>query len=170
MEELLQETIRLKEVTAHSWLMINESNTNVGILCENPNSQLVALCESGKNYFNNRDSINEFFGKDLFDDVVKVQVEQKENFVNGFPVNFEDPVPVETVSEAEQLLPLYTKTADGTAIYAAGHYILHFPKGSLLAYCPKYSTLKKYDYEGPFKTELEVKTVLLQIKRNQKND
>jgi hypothetical protein len=169
MDDLLHESIKLKEITPRSWLMLNETNSNVGILSQGANSNFVAVANGGyKGKFENREAVCEYFGNDIFDTVVKVEQTEKENYINGFPVSFDDPVAVET--ESENRLPLYTKTESGTAIYAAGHYILHFPKNSLLAFCPKYNTLKKYKYEGPFKTEFEVKTVLLQIKRNQKND
>ena len=167
MEDLLQQEIKLKEITPHSWLMINETNSNVGLLAEN-SQNIVILAEGYRERFESRAAVCAHFGTDLFENVVKTVTEEREHFVHGYPVKFHEPFAVET--EQNNNLPLYTKTESGTVIYAAGHYIIHFPKGPLLAYCPKYATLTKYGFDGPFKTELEVKTVHLQLKKKAEND
>lgn len=157
---------KLKEITEHSWLVISESNSSIGLLSEDPQNRISLLASGGKARFSNRQEACEYFGKDIFQEIVSPASVQKENFVNGYPADFHSPYPME--NEANVDLPFYTKTENGTVIHCAGFYVIHFPKGPIHSFCPKYSTLSKYEFEGPFKTELEMKTVLSQIKKNTK--
>jgi hypothetical protein len=155
---------KLKEITEHSWLVISDTNSNIGLLSEKPSSDLSLLAHNGKARFKNRKEVCDFFGKDVFAEVVRPAEMSKENYVNGYLADFHSPYPVENETHSD--LPFYTKTESGTVIHCAGYYVIHFPKGPIHSFCPKYSTLSKYEFEGPFKTELEMKTVLSQIKKN----
>lgn len=158
--------IRLKEITEHSWLVISEVNANVGLMSENQKNEINLLVRGGRTKFNSRDEVCNFFGKDVFKDTIKVVEKKKENYVIGYPADFHNPFPVEHDSGVD--LPFYTKTESGTVLHCAGYYVIHFPKGPIHSFCPKYSTLSKYEYEGPFKTELEMKSVLASIKKKSK--
>lgn len=154
---------RLKEITEHSWIVQGEDNSHVGLLSEY-NNKLTLLVQGGDNKaeFKGRDEARELLGEDIFDNLITVTEKSKENFVNGYPVDFEDPY--EITLEGEDL-PLYSKTEAGNVPYCAGYYIIHFNKGPMPAHCPKLKTLQDYGYDGPFKTEMEMKTVLSQIKK-----
>ena len=65
-------------------------------------------------------------------------------------------------------MPLYTKTPDSDIYYAAGWYCINFDKCWKHGHGPKYSTLIKYGFRGPFKTEEECKIVLKQINKERK--
>lgn len=163
MEEIKNQNIRLKEITPHSWLMLNETSSNIGLVAENVRKEIVVLVQGSKVRFDNRNKANAYFGRDVFSDTIQIKSENHEHFVNGYSVRFEDPYEVD--SDNDSGLPLCTKTKSGTVLYAAGYYVLHFPKSPVTAWCPKYSTLTKYGYEGPFKTELEAKAVHGQVKQ-----
>jgi hypothetical protein len=42
-------------------------------------------------------------------------------------------------------------------MYAAGYFLVHFPKGWVRGFCPKLSTLEGNEFKGPFKTVTEQK-------------
>lgn len=77
--------------------------------------------------------------------------------VEGYPTK---DAPHNITVDAKLHLPMYTKSEKSRCFYAAGYYIIHFDFGWAQAYCPKVITLKRNEYRGPYKTELEMKEQL----------
>jgi hypothetical protein len=50
-------------------------------------------------------------------------------------------------------------------LYCAGYYIIRFDKGWVKSHCPKLITLERYPYNGPFKSELEMRSELSRVNR-----
>jgi hypothetical protein len=57
-------------------------------------------------------------------------------------------------------LPIYAKSTKSKSQYCAGYYVIQFRKGWVKSFCPKLITLERYPFKGPFKTELEMRTML----------
>lgn len=161
-------TVKLKPITETSWLVIGDSDDNrIGLLTEVRN-QYVLMVKGEKQQFINRKEVNKFFNEDVFDNVVEPSTEEnvkKDYYINGYPVDFDSP---NEVLIAGNKLPLFSKKATSDVYYSAGYYCLHFPKNWMPAYCPKFSTLTTYEYAGPFKTELEMRSNLTRL-RKEKN-
>jgi hypothetical protein len=72
------------------------------------------------------------------------------------------PTPTKTynnVLDLKRKLHIFTKTAKSKCYYAAGWYVLNQGEPEV-TFCPKYIFVQRYEYQGPFKTELEAKNVL----------
>ena len=54
-------------------------------------------------------------------------------------------------------LPLFTKSEKSKSLYCAGYYIIRFDKGWVKSFCPKLITVERYETQGPFKTDIEMK-------------
>lgn len=68
-------------------------------------------------------------------------------------------------------LPIYAKSTKSKSQYCAGYYVIQFRKGWVKSFCPKLITLERYPFKGPFKTELEMKTILNSVgKQNGESD
>lgn len=153
--------IKLKPITERSWLVLTDAMDRVGILSEQ-HDKLVLLIKDGKTIFKNRSEIVEFFNEDIFDNiVVDHKKEVKEYFVSGFPADADNP----HEPDVEHELPIYSKTETSETYYAAGYYCINFPKGWLTAFCPKAQTLTKYGYDGPYKTESDMKLAYAKLRR-----
>jgi hypothetical protein len=161
-------TVKLKPITETSWLVIGDSEeTRIGLLTEIRN-EYVLMVKGEKKKFINRKEVNTYFSEDVFKNVVEVEAEpevKKDYYINGYPVDFDNPN--EVILKGNKL-PLFSKKATSDVYYSAGYYCLHFPKNWMPAYCPKLSTLETYEYAGPFKTELEMRTSLTKL-RKEKN-
>jgi hypothetical protein len=57
-------------------------------------------------------------------------------------------------------LPIYAKSGKSKSLYCAGYYAIQFRKGWVKSFCPKLITLERYAYQGPYKTETEMRSVL----------
>jgi hypothetical protein len=68
--------------------------------------------------------------------------------------------PYEPLYNVQKKLPLYTKRAKSKSQHCAGHYLIKFRKGWVKSFCPKLITLERYPFQGPVKTEEELKSLL----------
>jgi hypothetical protein len=80
------------------------------------------------------------------------------SLVNGYPCGYDAPIPV------EHDLPLFKKSETSKTLMAAGYYIIQFKKW-LPSFCPKYDTLQKNTFRGPYQTEWEMNLELKKAKR-----
>lgn len=158
-------TVKLKPITETSWLVIGDTDdTRIGLLTE-IKDQYVLMVKGEKQQFINRKAVNSFFNEDIFKNTIDVVVEEdvkKDYYINGYPVDFDNPNEVLITGNK---LPLFSKKATSDVYYSAGHYCLNFPKNWMPAYCPKLSTLETYEYAGPFKTELEMRSSLTKLRK-----
>jgi hypothetical protein len=80
-----------------------------------------------------------------------------EHELYGYPVNGK---PWNSLYDIKHQFPIYTKTSKSKSYYCAGHYIIKFNNGWVKSFCPKFITLNRYEYQGPFKTKLEMQEQL----------
>ncbi len=70
--------------------------------------------------------------------------------IYNYPTNCK---PWNGLYDVKHQFPIYTKTKKSKSYYCAGFYIICFNNGWVKSYCPKFITLNRYDYQGPFKTK-----------------
>lgn len=158
-------TVKLKPITETSWLVIGDNDeTRVGLLTEIRN-QYILMAQGVKKSFLDRKAVNKYFAEDVFKNVIEPTSESdvdKDYYINGYPVDFA--APNEVILKGNTL-PLFSKKATSDVYYSAGHYCLNFPKNWMPAYCPKLSTLETYEYAGPFKSEMEMRSNLVRLRK-----
>lgn len=158
-------SVKLKPITEKSWLVLDDTgDVRVGLLTE-IREQYILMAKGEKKQFLDRHEVNKFFNENIFDNVekpVEEDTSKKEYFINGYPVDFDNPneVVMKGVS-----LPLFSKKATSDVYYCAGYYCLKFPKNWRPAYCPKLSTVQSYEFVGPFKTEMEMRAAYTKVRR-----
>lgn len=161
-------SVKLKPITETSWLVLGDTDdTRIGLLTE-IRDNYVLMAQGEKTQFLNRKEVNKFFKEDVFENVVQTEAVEdvkKDYFINGYPVDFDSPN--EVILKGNKL-PLFSKKATSEVYYSAGYYCLHFPKNWMPAFCPKLSTLETYEFAGPFKSELEMRSNLTKL-RKEKN-
>lgn len=158
-------SVKLKTITETSWLVIGDTeDTRIGLLTE-ARDKYVLMVKGEKRQFLNRREVNKYFMEDIFSNIASTDEPgdiKKDYFVNGYPVDFDNPHEVILKGNS---LPLFSKKLASNIYYSAGHYCLNFPKNWMPAYCPKLSTLENYEYAGPFKSEIEMRTQLVKLRR-----
>ena len=126
-------------------------------------TRFVMSNENGVQFFPNRKSVLQQFGKDFF--VVKIKKEADDaqpNEVHGYSTSTS---PHNSMFDIKKKLPLFTKSKDSKSLYCAGYYTIRFDKGWVKSFCPKLITLQHYDYKGPYKTEMEMRSVLSKVSK-----
>lgn len=142
------------------WIVEKEGN-RFATLRKNEDNRFVMSNESGVQVYPNKESLTKQFGKDFF--IAKIKKEShdsNENEVHNFPSSTK---PHNPLFDIKRKLPLFTKSEDSKSLYCAGYYVIRFDKGWVKSFCPKLITLQRYEFKGPFKTEIEMRQVLSNV-------
>lgn len=72
------------------------------------------------------------------------------------------PTPMKTynnILDVKRKLHIFTKTTKSKCYHAAGWYVIDQGEPTVI-FCPKYIFVQRYEYSGPYKTEIEAKQAL----------
>jgi hypothetical protein len=123
------------------------------------------LCRGQKIEVHDLTEIKERFGITITEDAIKKEKQSKDTptDIYGFPVNGRAFEPLWNV---QKRLPIYAKSSKSKSLYCAGYYVIQFRKGWVKSFCPKLITLERYPFKGPFKTEIEMRSVLNSVSKD----
>lgn len=153
--------LHAKPIVDGKFWIIEQGQEKVGVLKITEQKKYVFSSKDKQTTFDNKKKIVETFGSNFFlvSDKKKITAENKE--VHGYPSSS---IPYNPMYDVKRHLPLFTKSDKSRSVYCAGYYIIKFEKGWVKSFCPKLITIERYPYEGPFKTELEMKQRLSNAK------
>jgi len=161
--ENIMTEIHAKPIIADKFWIVEENGEKVATLRKNEDDRFVMSNHEGVKIYETKESLTKEFGKNFF--VVKILKEadnSQPNEVHGFPTST---MPHNPLYDVKRKLPLFTKSIDSKSLYCAGYYTIKFEKGWVKSFCPKLITLQRYEYKGPFKTDLEMKQVLSNVSK-----
>ena len=149
--------IHAKPVVDGKFWIVEQNGNKVGVLKITEQKKYVFSSKNSITTFENKKKIVEQFGPEFF--IKKTSVTKdvevvKDNSVYNYPTST---TPYNPLYDVKRHLPLFTKSNKSKSIYCAGYYIIKFDKGWVRSFCPKLITIERYEYEGPFKTDLEMK-------------
>jgi hypothetical protein len=152
--------IHAKPVVDGKFWIVEQAGTKIATLHKKENNKFVLSSVNGEVMFNKKDDLTKQFGSDFFVKSNKVKLSKADiNECHGYPTSV---VPYNAMYDVRRKLPLFTKSNTSKSLFCAGHYIIRFNKLWLKSMCPKLITLERYDYQGPFKTEDEMKQALIE--------
>lgn len=155
--------IHAKPIIENKFWIVEQDGEKLATLRKDDENRFVLSNELGIKIFNNRKEITNEFGKDFFiAKIIKESVDNQPNEIHGFPTSS---APHNSMYDIKRKLPLFTKSSDSKSLYCAGYYVIKFDKGWVKSFCPKLITLQRYEYRGPYKTELEMKQVLTNVSK-----
>ncbi len=155
--------IHAKPIIDNKFWVVEKNGEKFATLRKNDENHFVMSNELGVKIYPSKESLTKQFGKDFF--VAKIIKEANNSDlkeVHGFPCSVN---PFNSMFDIKKKLPLFTKSSDSKSLYCAGYYVIKFEKGWVKSHCPKLITLQRYEYRGPFKTELEMKQVLSNVSK-----
>lgn len=160
----MSETIAKVLIPNKSWLLENDGE-KVATLSKEKKGYSI-LCKGQEIKVHDLKEIKDRFGITISEDVLKKEKQSKEatKDIYGYPVNGRAFGPLWNV---QKRLPIYAKSSKSKSLYCAGYYVIRFRKGWVKSFCPKLITLERYPFKGPFKTELEMRTILNSVSKDQ---
>ncbi len=155
--------LHAKPIIDDKFWIVEKDGEKFATLRKNEDNRFVLSNETGVKIYDNKKSLTDQFGKDFF--IAKI-IKEKNNAssmeVHGYPCSSD---PHNPMFDIKKKLPLFTKSEDSKSLYCAGYYVIRFDKGWVKSFCPKLITLQRYEYQGPFKTELEMRQVLSNVSK-----
>lgn len=154
--------VTAKPIVEGKFWIIEQNGERVATLHKKENNKFIVSSKDGEACFNRKDDLVKAFGKDFFQPKVKTTVSDSvDKEVHGYPAACK---PFNAMYDVQRRLPLYTKSSQSKSLYCAGYYAIQFNKGWVRSFCPKLITVERYPYKGPFKTEIELKQVISNVK------
>ena len=161
--ESIMNDLHAKPIIDDKFWIVEQGGAKVATLRKDEENRFVMSNESGIKIYNTKESLTRQFGKDFFiAKIVKEADNSAPNEVHGYSTSVD---PHNAMFDIQRKLPLFTKSGDSKSLYCAGYYVIRFEKGWVKSFCPKLITLQRYDYQGPFKTEFEMKQVLSNVSK-----
>ena len=159
----MTQEIHATPIIPDKFWIVEENGTKVATLRKNDDNRFVMSNEAGIKIFESKESITKEYGKDFFAaKIIREADDSKDGEVHGYPSST---TPHNAMFDIRKKLPLFTKSEDSKSLYCAGYYVIHFDKGWVKSFSPKLITLQRYEFKGPFKTELEMKQVLSNVSK-----
>lgn len=155
--------LHAKPIIENKFWIVERDGEKFATLRKNEDDRFVMSNELGVKIYDTKESLTKQFGKNFF--VAKIIKEANNalpNEVHGYATSAE---PHNAMYDIKRKLPLFTKSGDSKSLYCAGFYVIRFDKGWVKSFCPKLITLQRYEYQGPFQSEIEMKQVLANVSK-----
>ena len=161
-KEITMTEIHAKPIVDGKFWIVEKDGSKIATLHKKENNRFVLSSTNGEVMFNKKEDLQKQFGSDFFLKNTKVKVTQPDVYeCHGYPTCCK---PYNAMYDVQRRLPLFTKSNASKSLYCAGYYVIKFDKGWVKSFCPKAITIERYPSKGPFKSELEMKTVLANAK------
>jgi hypothetical protein len=155
--------LQAKAVIENKFWIVEKDGEKFATLRKSDDNRFVMSNETGVKIYETKKSLTDQFGKDFFvAKIIKEATNSPLQEVHGYPSSCN---PHNPMYDIKRKLPLFTKSQDSKSVYCAGYYVIRFDKGWVKSHCPKLITLQRYEYQGPFKTELEMKQRLSNVSK-----
>lgn len=148
--------IKAKEILKNKFWLVENDGQKLGTI-STAEDHFVYSCHTGSQYFPKIENFKKIVGAEVVWSTADSVTKPTDLDVHGYPTSSE---PFNSVLDVKKKLPLFTKSDKSKSLYCAGYYIIRFDKGWVKSFCPKLITLERYDFKGPFKTEIEMRTEL----------
>lgn len=155
--------LHAKPIIDNKFWIVEKDGAKFATLRKSDDDRFVLSNETGIKIYDTKESLTKQFGKDFFvAKIIKEADGNQPNEVHGYSTSTS---PHNAMFDIKRKLPLFTKSGDSKSLYCAGYYVIRFDKGWVKSFCPKLITLQRYEFRGPFKTELEMKQVLSNVSK-----
>jgi len=151
--------MKAKEIVKNKFWILSDETRNIGTISFN-DEQYMLSDSKGSRFFNDTLEIQKSLNSKVSWQELEIKEVKPEKVVNQYPTSC---LPYNDMYDVKRKLPLFTKSSKSKSLYCAGYYTIKFEKGWVKSFCPKLITVERYEYRGPFKTELEMRTELSRV-------
>jgi len=151
--------MKAKEIVKNKFWILSDDSQNIGTISFN-DEQYMLSDSKGSRFFNDTLEIQKSLQSKVSWQELEINEVKPEKIVNEYPTSC---LPYNDMFDVKRKLPLFTKSSKSKSLYCAGYYTIKFEKGWVKSFCPKLITVERYEYRGPFKTELEMRTELSRV-------
>ena len=146
----MQDSIKTKQLLPNRFWIIELNGTRVGTIQRHEDNHFIITGTDSSLQTMTKDEVDKQFK--IFKEIQTTEKKEIKKEVYGYPTKH---TPYNNVLDVKHKIPLYAKSENSNNMYAAGYYIIHFPKGWVKGFCPKFITIANNEFQGPFKTVME---------------
>ena len=161
-----QDSIKTKQLLPDRFWIIEQNGVRIGTIQRHDENNFVVTGTDSSIAQLSKDEIDNQFNLFSNQNVI-VENTNKENKtkkeIYGYPTKHQ---PYNAVLDVKHKIPLYSKSQNSNNMYAAGYYIVHFPKGWVKGFCPKLSTITQNEFQGPFKSVMEQRQAFSNVNKS----
>jgi len=156
-------TLKAKSILKDRFWIVEEDDQRVGTLSWNDDRYMFSSTAETC-FFDNTRQMKKKFGTEMIfvTNDTNITTVDKDKIVHGYPTSV---TPFNSMYDVKRKLPLFTKSDNSKSMYCAGYYVICFDKGWVKSFCPKLITVERYNFKGPFKTELEMRQELSRVNK-----
>ena len=147
-----QDSIKTKQLLPDRFWIIEQNGVRIGTIQRHDENNFIVTGTDSSIAQLSKDEIDEQFDIFQHNEIKPIETAEIKKEVYGYPSKH---TPYNAVLDVKHKIPLYAKSPNSNNMYAAGYYIVHFPKGWVKGFCPKLSTLANNEFQGPFKSVME---------------
>lgn len=148
-------TIKAKSILPDKFWIVEDNGVKIGTLTLDENQYMFSN-KNGTRFFDSEKSLKTKLGALEWEEKHNI-IEDINYEIHGYPTSYK---PYNPMFDIKHKLPLFTKSSKSNTVYCAGYYIIRFNVNWLKSFCPKLVTIENNDFQGPYKTEFEVKQAL----------
>jgi len=150
--------IKTKTILKDKFWILEDNGVRVGTISLADENRFMVSGTQGTTYFDSKKALKKTFGNNvLINEVSTTEDVNIDKEAYGYPTST---APFNPMLDVQRKLPLFTKSKKSKSLYCAGYYIIHFDKGWVKSFCPKLITVERYESQGPFKTDIEMRSAL----------
>lgn len=146
--------IKAKTILKNKFWILEKNGVKIASL-QQAEDGITLMMPSVREKFKSKKELHKKY-KIVFEDKKEKQVKTETYNIDGYICKTK---PYNQMYDLKKKLHIFTKTKKSKSYFCAGYYIIKFDKWST-SICPKLLTLSRYDYVGPFKTEIEMEGIL----------
>lgn len=144
-----------KTIIKNKCWAVERDGTKVATILTSPTG-VTYVCGNERENFHNMKLLS-----DRYNIVVEKSKKEKKltdaHGVYGYPSGFKV---YNELWDVQKRLPVFTKSSKSKSFYCAGYYIVKFNNGWVKSYCPKFITLNRYEFHGPYQTKEDMQEQL----------
>tara|TARA_B100001057_G_scaffold212677_1_gene212982 strand:- start:1510 stop:1974 length:465 start_codon:yes stop_codon:yes gene_type:complete len=148
-----------KEIIKNKFWIVQDGSKNVGTISFNEEQYMLSDA-TGSRFFSDTVELEDVLKSPVSWQELAITESKPVKEVHTYPTST---FPYNSMYDVKRKLPLFTKSEKSKSLYCAGYYTIKFEKGWVKSFCPKLITVERYDFRGPFKTEIEMRTELSRV-------
>lgn len=159
-----QDSIKTKQLLPNRFWIIEQNGVRIGTIQHHDDNNFIVTGTDSSIAQLTKKEVEEQF--DIFQKSIVIEQKPEHTIKKecyGFPTKH---VPYNSVLDVKHQIPLYSKSQNSNNMYAAGYYIVKFPKGWVKGFCPKLVTLSNNTFQGPYKTVMEQRQAYSNVNKN----
>lgn len=147
-----------KPIVKNKFWVVEDSGQKIATIQARDDGGYVYVHDDQREYFSSTKDLKQKLNIKFSTALTKKK--EDTSTVYGFPISGRA---YNQVYDVSRKIPVYTKSLKSRSYFCAGYYLILLNDCWTTAFCPKNITLSRYEFQGPFKTDIEMKARLKEL-------